>query len=71
MKLVRLREREKSGVQNSEKSPEGIFHFKYIPRTGEPGQCDAQYPTFSLNMAAGVNAVEKVLIADTSKCLCI
>jgi Acetoacetate decarboxylase (ADC) len=51
-------------VQTSEHPPDGILHFKYIPRTGEPGKCDVQYPTFSPNVAAGVNVVKKELVAD-------
>jgi len=34
-------------LQESFQSSEGLLHYKYIPRTGEPGVCDVQYPTFS------------------------
>jgi len=57
-------EDEKDFVKTSENPPEGILHFKYIPRTGEPGKYDVQYPTFSPNAAPSLNVVEKELVAD-------
>jgi acetoacetate decarboxylase len=38
--------------------PEGLLHFKYIPRTGNRGDCDVQYPTFSPTIADGTSTRE-------------
>ena len=68
MELAGLKEKtEASNVKTSvdePEGPEGILHFKSIPRTGEPGKFDVQYPTFSPNAATGLNTIDAVFVAE-------
>ncbi|MGX4675963.1 acetoacetate decarboxylase family protein [SAR92 clade bacterium H246] len=46
---------------------EGTLHYKYIPKTGSPGEADAQYAT--LTPADWPNVViDKALLASTAHC---
>lgn len=46
---------------------EGSLHYKYIPKTGSPGQADAQYAT--LTPADWPNVViDKAMLASTANC---
>ena len=45
---------------------EGTLHFKSIPKTGEPGKFDVQYPTFSPNTTTEFDTVEEDLVADVA-----
>lgn len=47
-----------SAIYDSFEASEGLLHFKYIPRTGKPGECDVQYPTFSPNPSDGSSIVQ-------------
>ena len=54
-----------SGVDGYEESA-GLLHYKYIPKTGCPGQADAEYAV--LTPAGWPNqTIEQVLIADHAK----
>lgn len=52
-----------SSASSSSPGPQGVLHYKYIPRTGCPGEADAAYPTYSPAAAQSDSAVEKVLVA--------
>ena len=41
----------------------GILHYKYIPRTGSPGQADVEYPTYSPSPEKPVSVVQSIRVS--------
>lgn len=52
-----------SSASCSSSAPEGVLHYKYIPRTGCPGEADAAYPTYTPAALESDSVEEKVLVA--------
>ncbi|EMC98766.1 hypothetical protein BAUCODRAFT_379785 [Baudoinia panamericana UAMH 10762] len=44
---------------------QGILHYKYVPRTGSPGEADVQYPTFTPAPAEGTSRVLRTALSQT------
>jgi len=53
MQLSNLKENAESGSQQNDKGHDGLLHYKYIPKTGDWGQSDVEYPV--LSPASGSN----------------
>lgn len=54
----------RAGSKSTEfEAGEGLLHYKYIPRTGRPGEADAEYATFTPAAKEGTTVIERELIA--------
>jgi hypothetical protein len=42
---------------------ENILHYKYIPRTGSPGEADVEYPTVTPGAPAGSSQIDTQLFS--------
>lgn len=45
---------------------EGILHYKFIPKTGRPGEADAQYATFTPTAKEGTTVINRQLIGTNA-----
>ncbi|OAA53637.1 Acetoacetate decarboxylase beta barrel domain protein [Niveomyces insectorum RCEF 264] len=54
-----------SSSSSSSSVPQGVLHYKYIPRTGCPGEADVEYPTFCAAppQSQPTSVGDKVLVA--------
>ena len=50
----------------SQFQPQSILHYKYIPRTGCPGEADVEYPTVSPPPSASSSTVESRLFTRSA-----
>ncbi|KAL7270265.1 hypothetical protein RUND412_007033 [Rhizina undulata] len=58
-----------SAAVNGESKNVGILQYKYIPKTGAPGEADVEYPTFSPSNILVDTKIEKTFIGEKAALL--